>query len=159
MSAIRSILGLAAWIALCAAAAMLGSVFTSMSLESWYPGLRKPSFNPPNWVFGPVWTVLYLLMAVAAWRVWRKSAFSRGRLALTLFLLQLSLNVTWSLLFFGLRRPDAAFVEIIVLWLAILAATAAFARHDRPAAAMMTPYLLWVAFAAVLNLALWRLNA
>jgi benzodiazapine receptor len=124
----------------------------------WYDALRKPQFQPPKSVFGPVWTVLYAAMGVAAWRVWRRAGWGGARGALTLFLAQLALNVAWSWLFFAWRRPDLASVEIVVLWLAILATLLAFRRVDRPAAWLLAPYLAWVTFATALTIALWRLN-
>jgi tryptophan-rich sensory protein len=124
----------------------------------WYASLKKPSWNPPGWVFGPVWTTLYVMMAVAAWLVWKRGGFSSQRPALVLFLAQLALNAAWTPLFFGLHRPGLAFAEILLLWLAIAAALAAFRPVSRAAAWLLTPYLAWVSFAAVLNFALWRLN-
>lgn len=150
--------GLAGFLLLCFAAAGLGSVFTGSSVDSWYQTLRKPSFNPPSWVFGPVWTALYALMAAAAWRVWRRYGFSGAGAALALFGVQLGLNVGWSALFFGARLPGAAFAEIVILWSAILGTTLAFLRLDRPAGWMMLPYLGWVTFASVLNYSIWQLN-
>ncbi len=132
---------------------------TASSVASWYPTLVKPSFNPPAWVFGPVWTLLYLTMGVAAFLVWRRGLDAAGvRTALTLFVAQLVLNGVWSLLFFGLRAPGLAFAEILVLWLAIGATTRLFWRVVPAAGLLLVPYWLWVSFAAVLNGALWRLN-
>ncbi len=146
---------LAGLVLLCFAAAGMGSALTNLSVETWYAALRKPSFNPPNWMFGPVWTALYLMMAIAAWLVWRRAGWDA---ALTLFFAQLALNVVWSGLFFGMRSPGAAFAEIVLLWFAILLTTLAFAAVSTAAAALMLPYLAWVAFAAVLNFSIWRLN-
>lgn len=154
-----------AWIALavivlvCFAAAGAGSVFTARSLDDWHSKLRKPAWNPPDWVFGPVWTALYLAMAVAAWLVWRQAAVPGAWIALGLFAVQLVLNVAWSALFFGLRNPGAAFAEIVVLWGAILLTLVLFWRITPAAGWLMTPYLAWVSFAAFLNFAIWRLNA
>lgn len=151
---------LAGFIALVTAAAALGSLATVPNLQPWYDGLHKPSWNPPNWVFGPAWTFLYLLMAVSAWRVWRRDDAPAGRRqqALAWWALQLALNVGWSWLFFGLHRPTLAFAELVALWLAILATIVATARVDRPAAWMLAPYLLWVTYAGSLNGAIARLN-
>ncbi len=124
----------------------------------WYASLAKPSWNPPSSVFGPVWTILYLLMGVAAWMVWREAGFSGARRALTLFIVQLVLNALWSYLFFGLQQPMVAFIEIIVLWCAILATILAFWPVSRTAGALLIPYLCWVSFASALNYQLWRLN-
>jgi tryptophan-rich sensory protein len=154
----REWLGLAGFLLACFGAAAIGGAFTSSSVGSWYQTLSKPSFNPPSWVFGPVWTVLYAMMAVAAWRVWRQRGFSGAPAALALFGVQLVLNLGWSLLFFGARMPGAAFAEIVVLWGAILLTTLAFFRIDRPAGWMMVPYLAWVSFASVLNFAIWQMN-
>lgn len=142
------------------AAAAIGSSVTFTALGSWYAGLEKPSFNPSNAVFGPVWTVLYVLMAVAVWRAW-KTGHEAGQatgLAVALFALQLILNAGWSLVFFGLEAPGPAFGVIVALWLAIAATVLAFRRLDGLAALMMLPYLAWVSFAAVLNFSIWQLN-
>ena len=124
----------------------------------WYAQLNKPSWNPPGWVFGPVWTLLYVMMSVAAWRVWKQGGFTSQRRPLSLFLLQLALNAAWTPLFFGLRQPGIAFAEIVVLWLAILGTIVAFRQTDKIAAALLLPYLAWVSFASVLNFTLWQLN-
>lgn len=125
----------------------------------WYATLRKPSWNPPAWVFGPVWTALYTMMAVAAWLVWRRGGWAAQRRPLALFLVQLALNAGWTPLFFGLKSPGLALAEIGLLWLAIVGTLIAFARVSRAAAWLLAPYLAWVSFAAALNFALWRLNA
>lgn len=124
----------------------------------WYAALKKPSWNPPNWIFGPVWTALYTMMAVAAWLVWRRGGFALNRLPLSLFLTQLLLNALWSWLFFGLKNPALAFGEIALLWLAIAATLLAFWPRQRTAAWLLLPYLMWVSFASGLNFALWQLN-
>ena len=135
-----------------------GSVFTRPSIPTWYAHLTKPSWSPPNWIFGPVWTALYAMMAIAAWLVWLRRGDTDVTMALVLFGVQLALNIAWSAIFFGLHRPGAAFVEILLLWLAILAATVEFSTIARPAAWLMVPYLVWVSFASLLNGTLWRLN-
>ena len=141
------------------AVAAVGGLATASSVTTWYVGLHKPAFNPPNTVFAPVWTVLYVLMALAAWRIWRAGpAGGRRRVAIGLYAVQLALNLAWSLIFFGLRRPDLALVEIAVLLIAVLATTAVFWRRDRIAGLMLVPYAAWVAFASALNFAIWRLN-
>lgn len=150
-----NLIGLIVSLALCFSAAAIGTRFMP---GEWYAGLAKPSWNPPGWLFGPVWSLLYTLMGVAAWRVWRKAGFRGAPLAMAAFAIQLVLNAVWSWLFFGLHRMDLAFVEIVALWCAILATAIAFHRIDRPAAWMLAPYLAWVAFASVLNATLWRLN-
>jgi tryptophan-rich sensory protein len=143
----------------CLGAAAVGAAWTNLSVMTWYAELQKPTWNPPDWVFGPVWTCLYLAMAVAAWLVWRERGLVGGRLPLMLFALQLTLNAAWSALFFGWRSPGLAFAEVVLLWLAILATILAFGRTSRWAAALLVPYLAWVSFAAALNWTLWRMNA
>lgn len=144
---------LAISLALVVAAALFGSQFMP---GAWYAGLAKPAWTPPDWLFGPAWTTLYLLMALAAWKVW--IAVRRIDAALLLYLVQLVLNALWSWLFFGLQRPDLALANIVVLWLLILATLVLFWRRDRLAGVLMLPYLAWVGFATALNLAIWRLN-
>ena len=151
----KSIPGLIAWLLLCFAAASLGAFFMP---GDWYAALRKPSWNPPAWIFGPVWTALYTMMAVSAWLVWKRGGFAAQRKPLVLFLVQLALNALWTPLFFGFHLTGLAFVEIILMWLAIAATIAAFHKVHRPAAWLLVPYLAWVGFAAVLNGTLWRLN-
>lgn len=154
------LLRLAACILLCQAAGAIGSLFTVTSLDSWYAALSKPPFNPPGWVFGPTWTILYTLMGIAAWLVWRRGDLWSPpvRNALLLFAVQLSLNALWSILFFGLKSPLLALVDILALWVAILATTLAFRPLSPAAAWLMAPYLAWVSFAALLNFEIWRLN-
>jgi benzodiazapine receptor len=149
-----------------AAAAFLLAVFAVTGIgqlvsgrpNEWYARLRKPAFTPPGWIFGPVWTVLYILMGVAAWRVWEQRRRRPVALPLALFAVQLVLNAAWTGLFFGLRSPAAAFADIVALWLALAATAWAFFRASRPAGWLLVPYLAWVTFAAALNLAIWRLN-
>jgi tryptophan-rich sensory protein len=124
----------------------------------WYAGLEKPSWNPPSWVFGPVWTFLYISMAVAAWLVWKKGGWKSQRRPLTLYLVQLLLNAIWTPLFFGLHLPGWAFLEILLLLAAVVATMLAFWKTRRPAGALFVPYVLWVSFASVLNGTLWWLN-
>jgi benzodiazapine receptor len=154
----NSIWVLLLFIAVCFVAAGAGAIFTSNSVSDWYPTLRKPSSNPPAWVFGPVWTVLYLMMAVAAWLVWRRLGFEKGAVPLGLFALQLALNALWSPLFFGLRSPWAGLVDIVPLWAAIIAVMVSFWRVSPPAGALLIPYWWWVSFAAALNFTIWRMN-
>jgi tryptophan-rich sensory protein len=148
---------LAICIATCLTASVLGSLFTWPALRPWYAELTKPRWTPPNWLFGPVWTLLFLAMAVAAWLVWRQTSLLST--PMRLFLLQLALNIAWSALFFRLRSPGAAFIEIVLLWAAILMTTIAFGKVVPTAYWLMAPYLLWVSYAAALNFAIWRLNA
>ena len=146
------------FVAICFAAAAAGGWFTNSSVKTWYPGLLKPAGTPPSWVFGPVWTFLYLLMGTAAWLVWQQRLVLNIRLPLVLFFGQLVLNAAWSYIFFGLRRPGLALVEICILLLAIILTTLSFAGHSRYASWLMLPYLVWVAYATYLNLGFWRLN-
>ncbi|MDA0745118.1 MAG: tryptophan-rich sensory protein [bacterium] len=124
----------------------------------WYTGLVKPSWNPPSWVFGPVWTILYMTIAVSGWLVWKQVGFLEGRVAMLVYLVQLVLNGAWSWIFFGLHRPGLAFAEILVLWISIVSLVVLFWRIRPLAGAMLLPYAAWVAFAAVLNGTIWRLN-
>ena len=154
-SPLRQTVALAGWVLLCfgaAASAAFGSP------GQWYAELNKPAWNPPGWIFGPVWSALYLSMAVAAWLVWREGGWHRQRRALGLFLAQWALNFLWTPLFFGLHRTGLAFAEILLLWLAIAATAVAFWRIRKTAGALLVPYLAWVSFAAVLNGVLWRMN-
>ncbi len=144
------------WLVACFGSALLGAVFMP---GEWYATLRKPPWNPPGWIFGPVWTALYTMMAVAAWLVWKRGGFAAQRRPLMLFLVQLALNAVWTPLFFGLHWTGVALVEIVLLWLAIAATIAAFRPVSRVAAWLLAPYLAWVSFAAVLNFVLWRLNS
>ena len=152
----RGLLALAGWVLLCFAAASMGGLFMP---GDWYATLKKPSWNPPGWIFGPVWTALYAMMAVAAWLVWKQGGFKTQRRALTMFLVQLALNALWTPLFFGLHWTGVAFVEIVLLWLAIAATIAGFRPVSRLAAWLLSPYLAWVGFAAALNFKLWWLNS
>ncbi len=132
---------------------------SAQGTRDWYPTLVKPWFNPPSWVFGPVWTILYVMMGIAAYLVWRKGLEESGvKTALILFSIQLGLNGIWSLLFFGMRSPGIAFIEIVFLWCAIVATLIAFFRQSKAAGALFIPYWAWVSFAVVLNFSLWRLN-
>ncbi|NND97609.1 MAG: tryptophan-rich sensory protein [Pirellulaceae bacterium] len=149
-------LGLVFWIAVCFVAAAVGSQFLP---GQWYDDLKKPSWTPPNWVFGPVWTVLYLMMAIAAWLVWCVSGWKNARGALIAFVIQLSLNAAWSWAFFGLHQPMLAMINIVVLWFAIATTIALFAKHRPVAAALLVPYILWVTYASTLNAGIWYLNS
>lgn len=151
-------LSLAVSVALCLAAGGLGSIATAAKIPTWYATLAKPSWNPPNWLFGPVWTTLYILMAVAVWMVWMRRGQAGARGALWLFGIQLVLNTLWSFVFFGAENPGLAMAEIVVLWAAIAATIWTFRRISTAAAWMLAPYLAWVSFASGLNFAIWRLN-
>ncbi len=137
----------------------LGGLLTAPSIGSWYAALNKPSINPPDWIFGPVWTALYLMMGIALFLVWKNGLSRREvKMAVAAFGVQLALNLAWSYLFFYLHSPFGAFVEIMALWLAIAATLATFLKVSRAAGLLLVPYILWVSFAAVLNFFIWRLN-
>ena len=155
---LRSIVGVALWVAVSFSAGAIGARFTGPAVASWYAQTNKPAWTPPDVVFGPVWSTLYLMMGVAAWLVWRKAGFSGAPGAIVLFGLQLIANAAWSWIFFGLRRFDLAFFEIVILWALILATVVAFWRHDARAGLLLLPYMVWVSYASVLNFAIWRLN-
>lgn len=152
-------IGLIILIVVCLGVGGLGAIATTPEIDTWYRTLDKPSWNPPDFVFGPVWTTLYVLMAIAAWLVWKPAGFRAAAVPLSLFAFQLGLNLLWSWIFFGMHRPGYAFAEIVVLWFAIAATTFTFLRHSKPAAWLMSPYLAWVTFATALNFAIWQLNA
>jgi tryptophan-rich sensory protein len=153
----RQALGLTGWIIVSFATSAVGAV-ASVQARSFYGQLTQPAWAPPGWLFGPAWTTLFTLMAIAAWLVWRSGGFRENRIALTLFLVQLSLNALWSWLFFAWNRGALAFVDIIVLWLFIVATLVSFWRANRLAGALLIPYVLWVSFAAALNYSVWQLN-
>jgi tryptophan-rich sensory protein len=151
----RDVLGLVAFVAMCFGISLLGGRAALPALALWYPGLAKPSWTPPSWVFGPVWTLLYPTVAVAGWLAWREG---RSRTATLFFMLQLALNAAWPWLFFGERRIDLALLCVLALVFAIVLTIREFWRVSRGASILMLPYLAWVAFAAVLNAAVWRMN-
>lgn len=154
-SPLRSAATLAGWVLLCFSAAASGA---SISTGGWYEQLRKPDWNPPSWIFAPVWSALYTMMAVAAWLVWRRGGWREQRWPLGCFLLQWFLNALWTPLFFGLHLPGIAFVEILLLWGALVVTAVWFWRVRPVAGVLLLPYLAWVSFAAFLNFTLWRLN-
>jgi len=153
----RQVLGLAVWLLLTFAAAAVGAV-ASADAGAFYGQLVRPAWAPPAWLFAPVWTVLYLLIGIAAWLVWRANGLRRARVALSLFVLQLAANALWTWLFFFWRQGGLAFAEILVLWVLIASTVLAFARVQALAAALLLPYLAWVTFACALTLATWKLN-
>ena len=153
--AFRDLVGLVVFVSLCFGVSIFGGLVAAPAIREWYAALAKPPWTPPGWVFGPVWTVLYPLMAVAGWTVWREG---RSRIAVLLFLLQLALNAAWPWLFFGRHRPDWAFFDIVALTIVLAATIVAFYRVRRRAALLLVPYLAWVVFAGALNFAVWRLN-
>ena len=139
-------------------ACALGSLVTFPSIAGWYAGLAKPSFNPPNWVFGPVWTTLFALMGVSLYLVWQSRAKGSKRMAYALFGLQLMLNVLWSAVFFGLHLPALAVAVIVALLAMVVATVVVFRRFSKPAAFMLVPYVLWICFATALNIGIVSLN-
>jgi translocator protein len=152
---ILSILGLIGFLGACFLVSTTGAYFRR---GEWYERLTKPWWRPPNWVFAPAWAVLYVTIAVSGWLVWRAAGFEGAAVPLAVYALQLALNAAWSAIFFGLRRPDLAFTEIVALWLSIAATIIAFHSVHAWAAWLLVPYLCWVTFAAALNFAVWRLN-
>ena len=155
----RKLGALAAFIVVSFLAAGLGSAATTQAITTWYPTIAKPSWNPPNGVFAPVWTTLFLLMSLAAWRAWRAAATpADATKTLALYGAQLVLNVLWSVLFFSLHRPGLALLEIVVFLALLIALQVRFARTDRLAAILWSPYVAWVSFAAFLNGTIWWLN-
>lgn len=154
----RGLAGLALWVALCLGVSGIGGAITRTSVADWYQGLSKPSFNPPDWIFTPIWISLFILMGGAAWLVWRRTGFRRGRIALAAFGLQLALNLAWSWLFFGLQSVGWALAEIFGLWIAILMTAIGFYRINAVAGLLLVPYLLWTSFAIALNASIWLLN-
>lgn len=150
--------GLAISLLLCFGAAALASLFTVPSIPSWYASLKKPAWTPPSWLFGPVWTILFAMMALAAWLVWIRAGIAGAPAALAVFAVQLLFNVAWSLLFFARRNPGAALVDIALLCLSVGLTALLFARIELLAAYLLLPYLAWVLFAALLNARIWQLN-
>ena len=158
-SGTKDVLGLVVALAACYGAAAAGGLVTAGAVQDWYPTLAKPSWNPPAWVFGPVWTGLYGMMAVAVWLVWRERRDKPVGGPIVLFAVQLAFNAAWTPLFFGLRRPGLALVDIALLWVALAMTVPLFMRRRVLAGLLLVPYLLWVSFAAALNFAIWRLNS
>jgi translocator protein len=158
-----SVYRLAISIAIPLAAGIIGAYFTTDSVETWYQTIEKPWFMPPNWLFGPAWTALYMLMGVSLYLVWRKTTIDTSKrgarsAAFAAFGIQLGLNLLWSFLFFGLRSPQIAFAEIVVLLASIIVTIIIFSKISKLAAGLMLPYVGWVTFASVLNLGVWLLN-
>ena len=155
MTRTRSLAALTLSLAACVGVGLFASLFRP---GEWYQALARPSWTPPDWLFAPVWAVLYVAMAVAAWRVWRRGGLAGARTALALFALQLALNAAWSWVFFGLHRIGLGLADLVLLLLVLLATTVAFFRHDRVAGWLLVPYVAWASFATALNAAIWRLN-
>lgn len=155
----HTILKLIISIAVCLAVGGVSGYLTAAEIPAWYSTLNKPSFNPPNWIFAPVWTTLYVLMGIALWMVWKSNvADVIKNKAIFFFSVQLIFNFFWSVIFFHYHQPALAFAEILLMWLFILLTIISFHAISRPALYLMIPYLCWVSFAAVLNFAIWRLN-
>ena len=155
----KDIVKLVVSIVACQCAGLIGSVFTTPNIPTWYATLEKPFFTPPSWLFAPAWIILYVLMAIAAFLIWRKGLLEEGvKCALIVFLVQLVLNALWSVVFFGLQSPLYGMVVIIALWIAILLTIIKFFKLSTAAGALLLPYILWVSFAAVLNISIWVLN-
>ena len=159
MTALSRWIGLVVFVAICLGAGALGALATTPELDGWYRTIKKPSWTPPGWLFGPVWTMLYILMGIAAWMVWKPAGFKNSATPLVLFAIQLALNIAWSWIFFSMHEMGWALIEILALWLAIAATTVAFFRRVPTAGWLLLPYLGWVTFASYLNFTIWRLNA
>lgn len=136
----------------------LGGIFTIAEIPNWYAGLNKPSFNPPNWLFGPVWTSLYTMMGIAFYIIWKQPATDTRKKAIQLFIIQFVLNFFWSIIFFSLHSIGAALIEIIVMWIFILLTIIQFSKLSKPAAWLLVPYIAWVSFATLLTASIWKLN-
>lgn len=146
-------------ILVCEAVGLISTPFTVASVQTWYSILNKPSFSPPNWVFGPVWLILYFMMGVSAYLIWIKGLKNKKvKTALMFFLLQLFLNFLWSILFFGLHSPILGLIDILLLWLLIILTILRFYKISRPSSYLLIPYLLWVSFASILNFSIFILN-
>jgi len=146
-------------LALCLSAGIIGGLFTTSAITEWYQYINKPSFNPPNWIFGPVWTLLYFMMSIALYLVWQKGLKKKENWsAFIFFMVQLGLNTLWSILFFGLRSPLLGLIDIALLFITIVVVIYKFFRINKTASLMLAPYLLWVTFASVLNFFIWKLN-
>jgi translocator protein len=143
---------------ICQLPGLIGSYFTVSAIPVWYAGLNKPWFNPPNYLFGPVWFMLYVMMGVSFFMIWNTAAEFQKKTAVIIFSIQLVLNALWSIIFFGMKNPGLAFFEIVVLWLFILLSIITFHPLSKKASYILIPYLLWVSYASVLNFAIWRLN-
>ncbi|MBD3259129.1 tryptophan-rich sensory protein [Candidatus Woesearchaeota archaeon] len=155
----RKVIELLLAIVVCNLAGVIGSFFTSPAVRTWYTTIQRPSFSPPDWVFAPVWTTLFILMGISLFLVWNKGLKTKGvKIALVFFFIQLVLNALWSIIFFGLKSPLGGFIELCFLWAMILAAIITFYRVSRPAAYLLIPYILWVSFAGVLNFMIFYLN-
>ncbi len=154
----RNIVIFVGFIFLCQLAGVIGSIFTTPAISGWYAGIQKPAFSPPNWIFAPVWITLFVLMGISISLIWLSEKNKVRKKAISVFFIQLFLNTLWSIIFFGLKNPFLAFIEISVLWFAILYTIILFKKIKKPAAIILIPYILWVSFATVLNLVIVTLN-
>ena len=154
----RQALGLIVSIIVCLGVAGLGGLVTDPRVFDWYAQLAKPKWTPPDWVFGPVWTVLYICMAVSVWLIWRQGGSATAKVPMALFVAQLVLNSLWSILFFGFQQPGIAAIEIVLMWAAILTTIVAFWNRSTSASLLLVPYLAWVTFAVLLNWTIWQMN-
>jgi len=146
-------------ILICQLAGIIGSIFTAPSVATWYQAINKPSFNPPNWLFAPVWIILFLLMGISLYLIWQKGFVEKeNKKALFWFILQLIFNVLWSFAFFGLQSPFYGLIVIVILWILILGTIFQFLKISKLAGKLLIPYILWVSFAALLNFSIWQLN-
>lgn len=150
-----SIVTLIGFVGICFLAASPGAMFRP---GEWYERLAKPKWRPPNWLFGPAWTILYLMIAISGWLVWRQAGFIAAPFPLAVYFVSLLFNATWSVFFFGLHRPNLAFLDVVLLWVSIVATIVLFYPVEQYSASLLLPYLFWVTFAAALNLAIWRMN-
>ena len=159
MSKGSKILKLIISILICQGAGVIGSLFTSPAISTWYATIQKPSFNPPNWIFAPVWTLLFLLMGISLYLIWSKGfKYKETKIAIFIFFVQLILNILWSILFFALQSPLYAFIEIIILWFIILLMIISFYKVSKIAAYLLLPYIIWISFASVLNFSILIIN-
>ena len=154
----KNILTYVVAVAVCQLAGVIGSIFTTPAVRGWYAGINRPSFSPPNWLFAPVWTTLFVLMGISVSIIWLSEKNELRKKALKIFAFQLFLNTIWSIIFFGMENPALAFVEIVILWIAILYTIIIFRRINKKASCLLIPYILWVSFASVLNLSIALLN-
>ena len=145
-------------IGFCLLVGMIGGISTSQQIETWYQILNKPSWTPPNCIFAPIWTILYIIMGISVWLIFRKRDVYSTKSAFLFFVFQLLLNAAWSHLFFGMQNPFAGFIDILVLWVAILATIKSFLKVSKLAAVLMIPYFVWVSYATCLNYSIWRMN-
>jgi tryptophan-rich sensory protein len=154
----KSALSFIGFVSVCLGVGAIGGISTSSSVESWYQTLSKPPWMPPDWIFAPVWSLLYFMMGTSAWIIFRKRVNYDIKVQMVLFLLQLALNLLWSILFFGFQSPSAALVDIFALWAAIFITLKSFSRISRLSGILLIPYLAWVTYASLLNFSIWRLN-